>query len=44
LWQALGSVVTSEFYIFAKGTRFDGEALMAALRLNTPRVSATRRK
>jgi hypothetical protein len=32
LRKAVGSVVTSEFYIFANGTRFDGEALMAALK------------
>jgi hypothetical protein len=30
LRKAVGSVVTSESYIFANGTRFDGEALRAA--------------
>ena len=44
LRKAVGSAVASEFYIFANGTRIDGEVLMAALKARHAAVSATRRK
>jgi hypothetical protein len=37
----LDSVIAPDFYIFANGRRFNGDALMAAIKAYTPPASAT---